>query len=528
MDWLDIFGSVKEQSEERGDPQIPMYARIVHAVKAGIASGQLEDNSRLPTNRELSNILKVDRSTVARAYMELSQEGLIDSHVGRGTFVRLSSGKPTLVFEAPTFAWNEKFSRSSQTQFDILGRQPSTTLTPGLISFAGGIPTAEFYPHERFEKIVARIIKSGHGDELFAYSQSEGHPLLREEVLKYLHRQQIRAGDDELLILNGSQQGIDLVTGMLVDPGDVVLMEEPTYLWAVCNFRSRQARCVPVPLDEEGIRLDALEAALSRAKAKMLYVIPNFQNPTGATMSAERRKRVLELARQYQVPVLEDNFAGDLRYMGEPIPALRALPGSKDLVIHQGTFSKALCPGLRLGWLLAPPEVMSRLRIAKRTSDLSTNSMAQVVLAHYLKEGFYQEHLDHVRGVYRARLEAMHAALSKYVAGIKCGASSEGVTWSRPAGGLFVWAKLPDGWSARDLLPYAEREGVTFSPGDLCFLGNDRVEYMRLCFIQSEETAIASGVQRLAKAIEKYKEYVQMVNSSASSSKSRRAEHVLI
>lgn len=525
MNWLDIFGAVKEQSEDRNDP---MYARIVHAVKAGIASGQLADNSRLPTNRELSNILQVDRSTVARAYLELSQEGLIDSHVGRGTYVKLSGDKPTLVFESPAFQWSEKFSRSSQTQFDILGRQPAANMTPGMISFAGGIPTSEFYPHERFEKIVERLIKSGHGEEMFAYSASEGHPLLRAEVLKYLQRQHIRAGDDELLILNGSQQGIDLVTGMLVDPGDVVLMEEPTYLWAVCNFRSRQARCVPVPLDEEGIRLDALEAALSRNKAKMLYVIPNFQNPTGATMSLERRKRVLELARRYQVPVLEDNFAGDLRYEGEPLPALRALPGSQDLVIHQGTFSKALCPGLRLGWLLAPPEVMARLRIAKRTSDLSTNSMAQVVLAHYLKEGFYSTHLEHVRTVYKARLNAMHSALKKYVSAIKFSGTPEAVSWSRPAGGLFVWAKLPDGWSARDLLAHAEREGVTFSPGDLCFLGNDRVEYMRLCFIQTEESDIELGVQRLAKAIEKYSDYVQMVNSSASSTKTRRAEHALI
>ncbi len=525
MNWLDIFGAVREQAEDRNEP---MYARIVHAVKAGIASGQLVDNSRLPTNRELSNILQIDRSTVARAYLELSQEGLIDSHVGRGTFVKLSSGKPALVFEAPAFAWSEKFSRSSQTQFDILGRQPATAHAPGMISFAGGIPTSEFYPHERFEKIVERLIKSGNGEEMFAYSASEGHPLLRSEVLKYLHRQQIRAGDDELLILNGSQQGIDLVTGMLVDPGDIVLMEEPTYLWAVCNFRSRQARCVPVPLDEEGIRLDALEASLSRTKAKLLYVIPNFQNPTGATMSYERRKGVLELARRYQVPVLEDNFAGDLRYEGEALPALRALPGSQDLVIHQSTFSKALCPGLRLGWLLAPPEVMSRLRIAKRTSDLSTNSMAQVVLAHYLKEGFYTAHLEHVRAVYKARLDAMHTALKTHVAGIKCSGTSESVTWSRPAGGLFVWAKLPDGWSARDLLAYAEREGVTFSPGDLCFLGNDRVEYMRLCFIQTEEQAIEQGVNRLAKAIEKYSDYMKMINSSQSLSKTRRAEHALI
>ena len=350
----------------------------------------------------------------------------------------------------------------------MIARQPASSAKHDLISFAGGIPTEEFYPNDQFRRIVSELMQSEHAAEMFGYSAADGSPYLRSQVRKHLSRQGITCGDDELLIVSGSQQGIDLVTNVLVDPEDIVLLEDPSYFWAICNFRARQARCLPVSLDDQGIRLDILESHLARQKAKLLYVMPNFQNPTGATMSVSRRLNLIDLAIKYQVPILEDNFVGDLIYGEGVLPPLRSLPGGRDVVIHQGTFSKALCPGLRLGWLVAPPEVTARLLLAKRTSDLSTNSIAQIILARYLEEGLYVKHLEHVRLNYRKRRDVMLSALSQHFQNDSAEVSLS-LTWSKPDGGLFIWAKLPNGLSARELLTHAEQHGVSFSPGDMFF-----------------------------------------------------------
>lgn len=478
-----------------------MYAQIVDRIRESIQSGQLVDQTRLPTNRQLAELLQIDRSTVSRAYFELEQEGLVDSHVGRGTFVCLTASKVGLEDEPPVerMVWPAKFSRSSQGAFSVISRQPAQPrIGSEVISFAGGIPSEEFYPHHEFQTIVSQLIGSNRSSEMFGYSPAEGHRDLRLEVRNYLGRQGIFADDDELLIVSGSQQAMDVVTNTLVDPGDVVLVEDPTYFWAICNFGASQAQCLPVPTDEEGIQVDVLATILSRHRAKLLYLMPTFQNPTGATLSLARRQRLLELARQFQMPILEDNFVGDLRYDGESLPSLRALDRFRDVVIYQGTFSKALCPGLRLGWLVAPAEVMSRLSLAKRASDLSTNSMSQVIMADYLKRGFYEKHLEHIKSVYRSRLDTMCDALARSIGG--------GVKWSKPQGGLFIWAKLPPGHSAREMMSYAEREGVTFSPGDMFFVNGDRPEYLRLSFIQVDEKTIEEGVARLGRALNAYLE----------------------
>jgi 2-aminoadipate transaminase len=581
MNWLDLLAEPASGS----DKNEPMYARITAGIKKAIQSGQLAEHSRLPTNRQLATLLNIDRSTVSRAYLELSQSGLIDSHVGRGTFVigrngsvnpdAATRGADTSVRGADdsvrgadgsvrganasvggadgsihsadaavrgagaavrgAFAssavssinWFEKFSESSRTCLSLISRQPAGPQQGDTISFAGGIPTEEFYPKDQFQRIVSQLLKSEHSDEMFGYSAADGSPYLREQVKKHLLGHGINCGDDELLIVSGSQQGIDLVTNVLIDPGDLVLLEDPSYFWAICNFRARQARCLPVELDNQGIRLDVLESHLSRQKAKLLYVMPSFQNPTGASMSLDRRHKLIELATRYQVPILEDNFVGDLTYGENALPPLRSLPGGKEVVIHQGTFSKALCPGLRLGWLVAPPEVTSRLLLAKRTSDLSTNSIAQIILAKYLEEGLYGKHLEHVRQNYRNRRDSMLDALSRHMSGVSTDKALE-LTWSKPEGGLFIWAKLPDGLSARELLTFAEMQGVSFSPGDMFFLNDGHTEFLRLCFIQTEESVIEEGIERLARAVRSYFESVARSSLSEISGRARVRNNVLI
>jgi 2-aminoadipate transaminase len=528
MDWLDLL---KNSHEIEG----PLYLQIMNRLKESIESGKLPDRSKLPTNRELATLLDVDRSTVSRAYTELVQAGLIESHVGRGTYVRAAKAKPkshlnlNLNSSSGQVSWSEKFSRKSNTVADLLDQQSTYRSQPeGTISFAGGIPTEEFYPHEQFEEIVQQLLKSENAREMFSYSPAEGHPLLLHQVQKVLAAQGVSAADDEILIVSGSQQGIDLVTDILVDADDVVILEEPSYLWAVCNFKSRQANCLTVPVADTGIELGALEQMLSSQRAKLLYLMPNFQNPTGNSMTIENRQKVLALCARYGVPILEDNFAGDLSYEGTSLPPLRSLPGGKELVIYQGTFSKALCPGLRVGWLVAPREIMTRLRLAKRSCDLSTNSMAQVILAKYLEDGLYKNHVEHVKKAYRKRRDTMLGALERHLGALE-GSNGAKVFWTRPSGGLFLWLTLPVHCSAKDLLLFAEREGVTFSSGELFYCNKPQNNCFRVCFIQQNEETIEEGVKRLSRAISTYFDSIQKrPPQTVNSERLRRPENVLI
>jgi 2-aminoadipate transaminase len=534
LDWLDIL-QTSNSLTEKGEP---LYCQIRNSLKDAIESGRLPAQTKLPTNRELASLLKIDRSTVSRAYAELIEAGLIDSHVGRGTYVKeqkslliehsFNSSKSSL----GGIDWTTNFSRASQMTNSLLSREPvfadGSSAAGPIISFAGGIPTEEFYPHEQFEGILSNLVKAGRAADMFSYSPAIGHPHLIAQVQKHLAVQGVHANDDEILIVSGSQQGISLVCDTLLDAGDTVILEEPSYFWAICNFQARQARCQTVPLVDGGMDLRLFERALQQKQVKLVYTMPNFQNPTGSSMSLGCRQQIIKLCTQYQVPILEDNFVGDLRYEGQSPPPMRALPGGRELVIHQGTFSKALCPGLRLGWLVGPAPLMERIRLAKRTLDLSTSSIAQIVLAEYLEKGLYKEHLERIRLIYKSRRDTMIGALQKYV-GNQFFAGSPQLTWSVPEGGLFMWARLPDGFSSRELLIFAQEQGVRFSVGDLFFCEKGGSQFLRLCFIQQNEKTIEEGVVRLAQALSNYFDSVTIRRAkSFEGAVLRHAENILI
>lgn len=508
MDWLDTLEPVVRHKDRRS----PLYMRITERIRESIQSGDLAENEKLPPDRELAKTLGVDRSTVARAYDELESQGLVYSHVGRGTFVQATGSPPPytvrtsdsvsrttrgeLDFRPSAMVWGDKFSRASQAVAAIVNRQVAPSAqSRECVAFSAGSPTEEFFPQSEFRDIVEHLLNTASAHEMFGYSQPEGHPALLKEVQTYLGKQGIKADLNEILILSGSQQGIDLVARTLLNPDDVLLLEDPSYFWALCNFTATGARCLPVAVDQEGLRVDLFENIASRTDCKLLYTMPSYQNPTGVSMSDYRRRKLLDLAAKYQVAILEDNFVGDLDYTGNARASLKSMDeyGS---VIYQGTFSKALCPGLRLGWLVAPSAVMDRLRLAKRTCDLSTNSMAQVILAEYLRRGYYSEHLQLVQAEYKKRLDTICGAIDAH--------ASQWLSYTRPDGGMFVWAKLPPGYSARELLTYAEREGVTYSPGDVFYISGGRSESLRLTFIQQTPQLIEEGIKRLAKALKAY------------------------
>ena len=483
----------------------PLYATIAETIRLMIDGRELLAGDRLPTNRELSRQLKLDRSTVSRAYLELSNQQLLDSHVGRGTFVRSGSqpksrlsGRDSSRIDGETdplesnaaafangFSFLDKFSQSSASVLELTDRQPAVPQSSNVISFAGGMPTDEQFPADEFESIVMELVSTGHCREMFGYSPANGHPLLIEQLIRMLESQDTAVDAKQLLIVNGSQQGIDLVFDTFLDPGDLVAIEEPTYFWGVCNLKARQSRLMPVPTDDGGMRVEVLAQMLERHKPKMIYVMPNYQNPTGGTLSMERRRLLVQLALEHQIPILEDNFAFDLRYEGDPLQSLLSMAGEKGNVIHLGTFSKSLCPGLRLGWLAGPEEAMHRLVKAQTSGRSFIKLIEPGDSSRILEKGLYEHHLEKVRAIYRTRRDAMLQALQSRIAPVlvKHGLGRTDISWTQPKGGLFIWLRLPLSISARVLLQFAEREAVSFTPGDLFFTGANRQQGIRLCFI---------------------------------------------
>jgi 2-aminoadipate transaminase len=368
---------------------------------------------------------------------------------------------------------------------------------PQMISFAGGLPAPELFPTERIAAATRRVLEE-RGAEALQYGTTEGHGPLRDLLVRHMRRYGIEAGRENVLITTGSQQALDLVGKLFVDPGDVLVVEEPTYLGALQAFGAYEPRYVGMPVDDQGMRVDDLEAELARGP-KLLYVLPNFQNPSGVTLSMSRRRRIVELAARYEVPIVEDDPYGQLRYEGEHLPPLIALDtehrrafGHGRLgagVIYLGTLSKTLAPGLRVGWVVAAAEVIARLAQMKQGADLHTSTFCQLVAYETSRSGFLDRHVRRLRAVYGERRDVMLRALAE--------SFPADARWTRPHGGLFLWVTLPPGMDSRELLRRALDHDVAFVPGDTFFpaLGGSRT--LRLNFSYCEPARIEEGVRRL-------------------------------
>jgi len=403
---------------------------------------------------------------------------------------------------APVTSWSARFAQRMQTTKSSAIRELlKLTASPDIISFAGGLPAPELFPVAEIEAACHRVLAEN-GPAALQYSPTEGYVPLRELLVRHMHRYGIDAGPQHVLVTSGAQQALDLVAKLLLNPGDLVVVEEPTYLGALQAFNAFQPHYLTVPMDDEGIELARLESAL-RAGPKFLYLLPNFQNPGGVTMSLDRRRRVVELASHYGVPIIEDDPYGQLRYEGEHLPPLVVLDaehhGAQDGdgfdgdVIYLGTMSKTLAPGLRIGWIVAPRSVIERLVQVKQGTDLHTSTFGQMVAYETARGGFVDRHVRHLREVYRERRDAMLAALERHF--------PPGASWTRPQGGLFLWATLPAGLESRDVLPHAIAAKVAFVPG-LAFHANGGGERtMRLNFSYCRPEVIEDGIARLGAAI---------------------------
>jgi len=377
------------------------------------------------------------------------------------------------------------------------------TARPDVISFAGGLPAPDLFPIDDLRAAFDAALREGRGSAV-QYGPTEGYLPLRAYLAARLARRGIVAEPEDILITTGSQQGLDLLGKVLLSPQATVLVEDPSYVGALQAFAAYGPRMMSAPMDDEGLRVDHVAAALTvpdrdplvpRDGPTILYTIPTFQNPSGATMSLTRRAVLIELCAAHKLPLVEDDPYGELRYDGADLPPLRALPGSEETV-YLGTFSKILAPGLRLGWVVAPRPLMARLVRAKQGADLHTDSLAQRAVLHYCQHADLDGHIARLRRVYRERRDAMLAALERYF--------PPEARWTRPEGGLFIWVTLPVGTDTRALLAAALERGVAFVPGSACQVAPDGAHggrSLRLNFSHAEPERIDEGLRRLGEVV---------------------------
>jgi 2-aminoadipate transaminase len=395
--------------------------------------------------------------------------------------------------------WSHRFAQRTRTiKSSAIRELLKLTQRPDVISFAGGLPATSVFPVERFERACRKVLADS-GPSSLQYSTTEGYLPLREMVANNLRRYGILATPDNVMITSGSQQALDLIAKLLINRGDRILVEAPTYLGALQAFNVFGAEYVSVSTDHDGLRTELLEDAL-RSGPKFMYILPNFQNPGGVTLSLQRREELVFLADKYGIPIIEDDPYGQLRYEGDHIAPLVVLDRvnlrrdngyTLGNVIYLSTFSKTLAPGLRLGWIVAPVEVISKLVQLKQGADLHTSTFNQMVAYEVARDNFLDEHVRLIRNVYRERRDVMLKALHENF--------PPEVTWTHPQGGLFLWVTMPEGTNCQQMLKAAVEEHVAFVPGD-CFYPGEGIglNNLRLNFSNATPEQIKEGIGRLA------------------------------
>ncbi|WNG23655.1 PLP-dependent aminotransferase family protein [Cystobacter fuscus] len=394
----------------------------------------------------------------------------------------------SLATAPPPFLLSQRMSRMKASAVrEIL----KVAERPDVLSFAGGLPAPELFPVEAIAQAHAEAFAE-EGRAALQYSTTEGYGPLREWICGHLGERGLRVGVDQVLITNGSQQGIELVAKVMLDPGDLVVVENPSYLAALQTFSGYEASYAVVGSDDDGMRVDELERLVTSRKPKLIYLVPNFQNPKGTTLSLERRHALVRFAQRHRILILEDNPYGELRFRGQHLPSLASLD-DQGVVVSLGSFSKTLAPGLRIGWMVGPRDILRAVTVVKQAADLHTATVAQRATARLLTNFDFNAHLERLRVIYGERCMAMLASLERHM--------PVGTRWTQPDGGMFVWAELPRGMSADALFPLALEKRVAFVPGAPFYAAEPRHEFMRLNFSNRPPELLEEGMRRLGAVI---------------------------
>jgi 2-aminoadipate transaminase len=398
-----------------------------------------------------------------------------------------------IITKVEDIGWDARLAKRTQgMKSSVIRDLLKVTMQPDMISFAGGLPAPDFFPIREFEEACRHVLQH-EGHVALQYGPSEGFAPLKQFLADKMSKYGILVELDNILITNGSQQGLDLIGKIFVDPDACIVCSRPTYLGALQAWNAYQARYCTIPLDDEGMCIEELPAILdAEHRHRFIYVLPNFHNPAGTTLPLERRKRLVEIARQYDLVIIEDDPYGELRYEGEHVtPIFRLAP---ERTLYLSTFSKTLAPGIRLAWIVAPKPIIAKLVQAKQAADLHTGTFVQMVANDICQRGFLKQHVKKLCEIYHQRRDAMLDALAEHM--------PEGVSWPRPQGGLFLWARTSDRINTRDFLEKATAAKVAYVPGFAFYPGDSGgLHSMRLNFSYAKEEVINEGIYRLAVAM---------------------------
>jgi len=468
----------------------PLYLQVVEQIKDLIRSGALPAGSRLPPIRELATSTGLTRLTIHNAYAELQADGWIDSHVGRGSFVAREAIAAVAAVVPPVPSLMPCLPPPTGEFAEVM----RLAQQKGITSFAQAAAAPSTFPLREWERTLHEVLANS-GAALFDYGATQGETVLRDQLARFLLDRAVPVPPEQIVVTSGAQQGIDLVLRALTKPGDAVLVEQPTYLGMVERLALQHMRLVSVPLDNEGIDLEALERAIAIHRPRVLYTVPTFHNPTGISMSAARQMALLDLAQRHGVIILEDDVYGLLAYNGAASLPLKERDQNGQ-VIYLTSFSKVLMPGIRIGLLAAPPPLLEPLVAAKRLADMHSPQLLQHALALYLASGRFAAHVRGVVALYRERRDCMAQALRR--------SFPAGTHWTAPDGGLCFWVALPLGVRVDELYRAAIERGVAFTPGHVFFGEQPAQPHLRLSFAAHEPAAIEHGIAILGEVLHQH------------------------
>jgi 2-aminoadipate transaminase len=459
---------------------IPLYKQVAEAVRFLVERGILQNGERLPATRELAGQLGLNRTTVSAAYSMLEQSGLLEGHVGRGSFIARRE-RPI----GPAANWDSMLP-------PLEPRAPTPHKID--INFANSRPASEGFPLAQFRRLSREVIDSSEAVEILQLGSPHGYPPLRRYLLDQATASGLAGPADDLIVTNGCQQALDLLARLFVEgnaENKGIVLEDPVYHGIIRVFSRAGAGLFPVSVDADGIDLTVLREVVERHRPRLLIVTPSFQNPTGATLSLERRRRLIELAQRFGLILVENDIYSDLRYQGNSLPALKQLDESGNTILL-GSYSKVSFPGLRVGWVIAPRPVIAHLAEAKQISDLHSDQLSQAVLLRFAESGELTRHLERTRRTGAQRLEATLRACERYL--------PVGATFTRPKGGMNLWVELPAPLNAERLLSRVEESGVNFLPGRYFSSGRAHVRGLRIGFGGLSPEQITRGIQIIGQA----------------------------
>lgn len=463
-----------------------LYIQLFEKIRQMIMDGRIKSNEKLPPIRQLADKLGVNNSTIVNAYALLEKEGFVYKKIGSGTFVTSQHEEPIKDAILQKHPLDEDLRLMDRGQIQI---------KENMISFASATPTSDLFPVEDFKVLLNEVLDRDKGDA-FSYQESQGYYPLRESLVDYLEKYNIQTNPQNIQIISGAQQGIDVISKAFVNYRDTIIVESPTYTGAIGTFKSRGAKIVTVPILQDGIDLEILEESIQTHKPKLIYLMPNFQNPTGYSYSREKKLKVIELADKYNVLIVEDDYLSDLSFYSQDNTTLKSLDKNGS-IIYIKSFSKIFMPGLRLGFLVIPQRISHQILAAKHTSDISTSGLNQRVFDLYLRKGIWKKHIKYMEQIYKERFDVMKSCLDKYM-------GDKGLEYIVPQGGLNFWFALPKGYSSNQLYLEAAKNNILILPGSIFFTSQNESRFFRLSIASVYPKDIEIGIKNLASVIGKF------------------------